>query len=352
MPDPVPATMHALRLHRPADASQRAEVRWEEVATPQPSGTEVLVRVDACAVDADDLAIVAGARSTAEVPVTLGRAAAGVVVATGPQAPDWQPGDPVVVDGGVSCGRCRYCTTARDNLCVARRTLGRDQDGAHAGFVLSDARHLLPASGDLPAATLAVAARTVAVVYHALKRAGVGEGVTLGVHGLGARGLHAVLLARLAGAHVIAVGRGERTEQALAWGADEAVADEAGGLGARVREVTEGGLDCALELTGEPGHVAAAVEGLRAGGRVALTRAAGGLPPAALRRAIDRELDVVGTHDATLQDLGEVIDLLADGRLDLSRSVAQEVATADLPDRLEELARASGDPDSLVAVPR
>lgn len=344
--------MHALRLHRPADAAQRADVRWEEVPTPSPEGTEVLVRVDACAVDIDDLAIVAGERSTPEVPVTLGRAAAGVVAATGPQAHDWQPGDPVVVDGGVSCGRCLYCTTARDNLCVARRTLGREQDGAHAGFVLTDARHLLPASGDLPAATLAVAARTVAVVYHALKRAGVGEDVTLGVHGLGARGLHAVLLARLAGAHVIAIGPGERSEEALAWGADEAVAEEGGALGARVREVTEGGLDCALELTGDSAHLEAAVDGLRAGGRVALTRATASLSPAALQRTIDRELDVVGTHDATLQDLGEVIDLLADGRLDLSRSVPEQVATAELAQRLPALAHVRGDADSLVAMPR
>jgi threonine dehydrogenase-like Zn-dependent dehydrogenase len=64
---------------------------------------------------------------------------------------------------------------------------------------------------------------------------------------------------------------------------------------------------------------------------------------------VDEELDLVGSPDPTLQDVGELLDLLADGRLDLTRSVGERVHTGELPDRLPELLER--DPVSVVAAP-
>lgn len=348
----VPETSPALRLHRPGAGRDGADVRWEEVPTPQPAPGEVLVRVGATALDGDDLALAGGVVAPAALPVTLGRAAAGTVEVAGPGAGDWEPGDPVAYDGSVPCGRCGYCTTGRDNLCIARQVLGRDRDGAHAAFVVADARHLLPAPGEVPAALVAVVVRSVAVPYHALKRAGVGEGVTLAVHGLGGRGRHAVLLAKLAGAHVVGLDPdAERRERALDWGADEVIDSGRGETAGRVREVTEGGADCSLELTGRLHEVEAAADCLRPGGRAAFTRRGDwSLSSSILARGVDEERDLVGAHDPTLQDVGELLDLLADGRLDLSRSVDRRVATAQLAGLLLGGA-ADDDPDVVVASP-
>ena len=344
---------HALRLHAPADDGGAGELRLDELPAPTLDEHEVLVRVEASVLDPDDLAATAGAIRPRGLPRTLGRGGAGVVVAAGTASDDWAAGDPVAIDGGASCGRCVYCTTGRDNLCVAGRRLGLERDGTHARLVVVDGRHLVPAPGDVDPAQVAMLTRTVAVPYHALKRAGVGEDVTLAVHGCGGRGLHAVLLAQLAGAEVVAVDAdAARRDTALAWGAIAAVDATGGDVGARVREVTEGGVDCSLELTGRSEQLRAAVESLRPGGRAALVGTGlGALPGAVLDRLTADELDVVGAGDPTLQDLGELLDLLADHRLDLSRSLPRRVATHELPDVLAELREVDGDPDLVVASP-
>jgi alcohol dehydrogenase, propanol-preferring len=349
VPEPVPETMSALRLHEAAAPGHPADLRWEQVPTPRPAATQVLVRVDACGLG-DDLPLISGEETPPVRPVTLGREASGVIAATGPQVADWQPGDRVAIVGGIVCERCVYCTSGRDNLCIAHRALGRDRDGAHAEFVLVDEHALLAAPGELGAELVALVTRTVAVPYHALKRAGAGEGVTLSVHGLDGRGLHAIQLARLTGAHVIGVDRGERLERALDWGADEVVDTDEGDVAHRVRELTEGGVDRSLELTGQAESVPAAVDCLRPGGRATLQRAgAWTLPQDTLARVVDQELDLVGSPDPTLQDVGELLDLLADGRLDLTRSVGMRVHTSELPARLPELVE--HDPVSIVAAP-
>lgn len=352
MSETVPETMHALRLHRPGPGRD-ADLRWEEVPTPRPAAGQVLVRVEACGLDDEDLALIGGARTAPGLPVTLGREAAGVVAATGAGPTDWEPGDRVALAGGIVCERCVYCSTGRDNLCIARAALGRDRDGAHAELVVVDEHALLAAPGELAPEVVALTTRTVAVPYHALKRGGAGEGVTLSVHGLGGRGLHAIQLARLAGAHVIGVDRGDRLERARDWGADEVVDAEVQDVAHRVRELTEGGVDRSLELTGNEASVRTAVDCLRPGGRATLTGAGDRtLPRATLSRVVDEELDVVGSPAPTRQDVGELLDLLTEGRLDLTRSVGAHVATGELPTLLGDLLDGRTDPVSVVASPR
>ena len=349
MSHPVPETMNALRLHEPGAPERPADLRWEGVPTPRPTATQVLVRVDACGLG-DDLPLLSGEHAPGGLPITLGREASGVIAATGPQVADWQRGDRVAVVGGIVCERCVYCTSGRDNLCIARQSLGRDRDGAHAEFVLVDELALLAAPGELSAELVALVTRTVAIPYHALKRAGAGEGVTLSVHGLDGRGLHAIQLARLTGAHVIGVDHGGRLERARDWGADEVVDTDEDDVAHRVRELTEGGVDRSLELTGQARSVRTAVDCLRPGGRATLAGAGGWtLPEATLARVVAEELDLVGSPDPTLQDIGELLDLLDDGRLDLTRSVGVRVRTSELPSRLPELLES--DPVTIVAGP-
>jgi alcohol dehydrogenase, propanol-preferring len=346
---PVPETMNALRLHAAGAPDRPADLRWEQVPTPRPSAGQALVQVDACGLG-DDLPLLSGEHPSPGLPVTLGREASGVIVATGPEVADWQPGDRVALVGGIVCERCMYCTGGRDNLCIARQLLGRDRDGAHAEFVLVDERALLAAPGELAPELVALVTRTVAVPYHALKRSGLGEGLTLSVHGLDGRGLHAIQLARLTGAHVIGVDRGERLERARDWGADEIVDTDEGDVALRIRELTEGGVDRSVELSGRAQSVRTAVDCLRPGGRATLQRAGGWtLPEDTLARVVDQELDLVGSPDPTLQDVGELLDLLADGRLDLTRSVGVRVHTGELPTRMPELLER--DPVSVVAAP-
>ena len=71
-------------------------------------------------------------------PVIGGHEGAGIVVEVGPGVTSVQPGDHVSASFIPSCGRCRYCSTGRQNLCDAGA-------GAMQNGMITDgtARHLL-----------------------------------------------------------------------------------------------------------------------------------------------------------------------------------------------------------------
>lgn len=348
------AAMRAVRLHAPREGQRREDLRVEEAPAPEPAAGEVLVEVAASGIDEDDLDLTRGiTTSGAGLPVTLGGEAVGRIVEVGAGAEDWQPGDRVVVVGTSPCGRCPPCLAGSDHLCVALDALGRDRDGTHADHVVADARHVLPAPVEVADETAAIVARSVALPYHACKRAGVVEDVVVAVHGLGGRALHAILLAQLAGAHVIAVGSGaSRLERARAWGADEVVDAATGDVAGRLRELSEGGVDRSIELAGDPDAVEHAVAGLRPGGRAAVTLTGGwSLRAETSRAVVADELDVVGARRPSVSDVGEVLDLLADGRLDLGRSVTHRVGLDEVPGALRRLEDDEDEPVRIVALP-
>ncbi len=346
----VPETMRAVRLHAPRREQHDADLRVEQVPTPRPGPGQVLVRVHACGVDEADVAVSDNQFSPA-LPLTLGREAAGVVATLGDDVADWQPRDRVAIAATQPCGRCPYCAAGRDNLCIAGRTLGTDVDGAHADYVVVDERYLLPVPPEVSDEQAALVTQAVAGPYHALKRGGVGEGVTASIHGLRGRGLHAVLLAKLTGAHVIGVDEGEeRLARALDWGADEVVDTADPDVAGRVHQLTEGGTDRAFEFTGLVETLDTAVRCLRPGGRATVT----GWDPAGLRtvpmaRLVTDELELVGSGAPTVQDIGELLDLLTDGRLDLGRSVTHRVGPDEVPAALRRLAVDEGHPVRIMA---
>jgi D-arabinose 1-dehydrogenase-like Zn-dependent alcohol dehydrogenase len=342
----LPATMRALRLHAPAADGHAAQLAVEPVERPDPGAVEVLVEVGACALGEEDRRIVRGEAPTEGRPRTLGRESAGTIRAVGAEVADWQPGDRVAVLPARACHRCRYCLAGRENLCLHRRTLGVDTDGGLAGYLVADPACLVPVPPGVAADQAALTTDTVASPYHALKRAGVGDGMALAVVGLGGLGLHTVQLARLAGATVVGVDPDPvARERALDWGAEEVVDPSHGDAARAVKLLTDGGVDRAIEVAGEPAAAEQAVRCLAPGGRAVLVGRSGGPPPAlALDRLVDEELEVVGSSGATAQDLGELLDLLDDGRLDLGRSVTDRVSLDDAVAALTEPAPAEGRP--------
>ncbi|MBY5163345.1 alcohol dehydrogenase catalytic domain-containing protein [Salsipaludibacter albus] len=343
MPQPLPDTMRAARLHATASDPERgpsaADVRIDELAVPEPGPGEVLVAVAACGVCASDLHVALGITPAATLPLTLGHEAAGTIAAVGDDVGDWQVGDRVLVPAGRSCGTCALCRTGRDNLCQEVAVLGVDVDGAQAGWVRVPARLPLPVPGHVDLVEAAILADAVATPYHALKRGGIGDGMVAVVIGLGGLGMHALQLARLAGAEVIGIDVDEvALQRAREWGAVEVVDASRPDAGAHVRSLTGGGADVSFEFVGSADTAALASSVLAPGGRATLAgigrdRLAG--PPLGL--FVSREQEVVGSFGATTSDVNELLDLLDAGRLDLSRSISHRLDIDDFPTALEML---------------
>src|SRR5262245_52504330 len=115
--------MRAMVLEAP-----RTALRLVDLPDPSPGPNEVVLRVEACAVCRTDLHVVDGELPDPKRPVVPGHEIVGTVTAAGAAA-RWPVGTRVGVGWlGRTCGRCAYCTSGRENLCVEARFTGYQLD--------------------------------------------------------------------------------------------------------------------------------------------------------------------------------------------------------------------------------
>ena len=202
--------MLALRFHG------QSRLRAEEVPVPEPGAGEVLVRIRACGVCRTDLHLVDGELPSPRRPVVPGHEIVGVVERLGPGVRAPATGTRVGVPWlGWTCGRCAYCASGRENLCVEARFHGYTRDGGYAQFVVADARYAfrLPERYDDARAAPLLCAGLIG--HRAYRMAG--DAPRLGLYGFGAA---AHLLAQVAAAQGRRVHaftrRGDERAQALA----------------------------------------------------------------------------------------------------------------------------------------
>jgi alcohol dehydrogenase, propanol-preferring len=160
-----------VRLHRPV---------------PEPGPGQVRIRVAACGVCRTDLHLAEGDLAPRHHLVTPGHEVVGTVDALGPGSNRWQEGQRIGIPWlARTCGRCRFCTSSRENLCVSPRFTGWDIDGGYAEFAVVDEAYayLLPERfDDVTAAPLLCAG---IIGYRALILADLPAGGRLGIYGFG-----------------------------------------------------------------------------------------------------------------------------------------------------------------------
>lgn len=329
--------MKAARLHRPKEP-----LHVEEIPAPEPGPGEVLVRVGACGLCGTDVHIAReGTVPTAYAPITLGHEPAGTVAKVGPGVEGWKEGDRVAVYPQETCGSCSFCREGRDSLCSRARVLGLQREGALAEFLSVPATSLMRLPDSIPFEQGAILADAVATPFHAVaSRGGLRAGERVAVFGCGGLGTHAVQIAKLFGAaEVIAVDLSDAAlERARRAGADRTVNGSAESPAKKIRELTGGGVDLALEFVGSAKTVDQAVKSLRRGGRAVAV----GIGPEEMRLVppytfVGSEFQLTGSFGSTKAELEQVVGLVASGKLDLSGSVSGTFSLADANTALEKV---------------
>jgi alcohol dehydrogenase, propanol-preferring len=172
--------MRLMQLDQPGKPLQLVS---REIRRPGPG--QVLVRVSACGVCRTDLHIVDGELPALGRPVVPGHEVVGTVVEMGAGADRFVTSQRVGVAWlGWTCGRCRYCSTGRENLCDDARFTGYHLDGGYAEYALADSRYCfaLPRGySDAEAAPLLCAGL---IGYRSLAMAG--DAGRIGIYGFGA----------------------------------------------------------------------------------------------------------------------------------------------------------------------
>lgn len=334
-------TMHmrAARLCKAGDP-----LVLDDVPIPVPGADEVLVEVSACGLCGTDIHLaVDGDIPVSRTPITLGHEAAGTIVALGEGVEGFAIGQRVALFPSAICGRCRFCCMGRESLCENSKVYGMSRDGALAQFVAAPTFGLIAIPDGVSLQQAAIVTDGVATPFHALRsRGALKAGEAVAVIGCGGLGAHAILLARLMGAGFIAAVDvlPEARARALEFGADVAINPaDTPDVGKALRRSYGRGADLALEFVGRAVSVEMALRALDVGGRAVIVGVGAEraqLPP--LVSFVGREAAVLGSFGMDKRDIGDLLALIARGRLDLSRSITQTYALGEINEALMRLA--------------
>jgi NADPH:quinone reductase-like Zn-dependent oxidoreductase len=292
----------------------------EDVPLPTPGPGEVRVKVEAVSINHLDLWVRRGGPAfKLEYPHRLGSDVAGTVDEVGAGVTDLAPGQKVVVQPGLSCGRCVACLGGHDNLCRDYRILGENTQGGYAERLVVPRVNIAPFPGALGFAEAAASILPFLTAWQMLVgKARIRPGDRVLVHGAGSGvGVAAIQIARLHGARVIATaGSAEKLARARELGAEDTIDYGTQDFVAEVRRLTDKrGVDVVFEHIGGDTFVKS-IRAVRTGGRIVTCGATSGFTPQIdLRHVFFRQIEILGSTMGSKGDLLEVLDHVAAGRL-------------------------------------
>jgi NADPH:quinone reductase-like Zn-dependent oxidoreductase len=291
----------------------------ETLPIPEPGPGEVRVKIRAVALNHLDVWVRKGGPAFhVEYPHRLGSDVAGIVDAVGAGVTA-SVGTKVVVQPGLSCGRCAACLSGHDNLCRYYKILGENTQGGYAEYIVVPQVNLAPYPERLDFPQAAACILTFLTAWQMVVHKGrVQPGDVVLVQGAGSGiGVAAIQIARLYGARVLATaGTAEKCARAVALGAEVAIDYATQDFVAEAKRLTgKRGVDVVIEHVG--GEVfAQSLRATRAGGRVVTCGATAGFHPAIdLRQIFFRQVEVLGSTMGSKSDLLAVLEHVAAGRL-------------------------------------
>ena len=308
--------MKAIRFH---DHGGPEVLRLEEVPDPVIGPGEALVRVRACALNHLDLWQRRGLRRVAiPLPHISGSDVSGIVVDS--KGGEFPAGTRVMLQPGVSCGRCLACLSGSDNECPHYEVLGyRNHPGGYAELVKAPVQNLVPIADAVSFVDAAAFPLTFVTAWHMLiTRANLqrGEDVLVLAAGSGV-GQAAVQIARLVGARVIATaGTDAKLERARAIGAAEVINHHTQDIAEEVKRLTNRrGVDVVVEHVGVATW-AKSVRSLARNGRLVTCGATtGGDAGVDLLALFSKRLSILGSYMGTKAELIRAAEHLFAGRL-------------------------------------
>ena len=291
-------------------------LRYEEAPDPVRGPGEVLVRVRACALNHLDIW---NRRGVVRLPLPhiLGADVAGEVVES--SASEFPAGRRVMLQPGLSCGRCEACLEGRDNECPYYDVLGSQSDGGYAELVRVPVQNVIALPDAIGLVEAAAFPLTFVTAWHMLiTRARIRPGEDVLVLGAGSGvGQAAIQIAWLHGARVFATaGTDEKLGRARELGAHEVINHYTQDLPAEIRRFTDKrGVDVVIEHVGEATWERS-LKCLARGGRLVTCGATTGYKAGIdLRFLFARQYSLMGSYMGTKAELLRAAQFFFGGQL-------------------------------------
>ena len=295
-----------------------------ETETPQPQGTEVLIKTVACGVCHSDIHMHDGVfelgggkqLEVGQEGMILGHEIFGKVVALGPDAEGAAIGDLRVVFPWIGCGECAACQRGDEQLCTPGRALGVAQHGGFADHVLVPHSRYLFDKGDVNDSLAATYACSGLTAYGALKKVGElqadDEVVIIGAGGVGSM---AIQIAKAMGIDPIVVDIDEgKLQTARNFGATRTFNSSDPQTAKAIRKAT-GGAYAALDFVGAEASVNYGLNCLRKGGMLVIIGLYGGALSMPIPFIPMNARIIQGIYVGSLQDMSELMTMVRDGKI-------------------------------------
>ena len=289
----------------------------EDAEIPVPAPDEVLIKVEACGVCHSDLHIAEGDWTSflkvVKKPLIPGHEVVGRVIEKGEDVSHLEVGDRVGVAWvHWTCGECDMCREGRENLCKKQIITGAMVDGGYAEFMKAKASHALKVPDSLSSEQAAPFYCAGLTVYRAIKNAGIEPGQRVAIFGIGGLGHLAVQIAKAFGGEVIAVDIAqEKLELAQSLGASATINARTSDAVKELRKL--GGAHVAVVTSGSKAAYDSAFYATRASGTLVVV----GMPAEELSFPAMkmREVKIMASATGTRDDLREILEMAADGRV-------------------------------------
>ena len=338
----------------------------EEVIIDDPIGAEVLVDVQASGLCHSDLHLVEDDDKFFPFPAVIGHEISGIVEAVGPEVSGIKVGDHVVASLEQVCGHCANCLKGQPQSCTQQQECVRGA-GEKPRLSFPDGRPITQAFGTGGFAEKAlihenqlavvnnqvkwdeaacIGCATITGAGAAINTAHVRPGDTVAVIGTGGIGLNIISGARICGAkRIIAIDLlDNKLEFARKFGATDVINSKNEDPVAKVRELTDGGVDQAFEAIGLPVTMKQAWDMLGVGGTaypIGLTK-----PDATVSLEINpadllvhqRGFKGVWMGSTNIKhDIPMYADFAVDGRLNMHDIVSQHIKLSQIDEAYKQL---------------
>src|ERR1700710_1624598 len=311
-------------------ADFNAPLKEVDSPTPQPSGTQVLVKVKAAGVCHSDLHIWEGGYDLGHgrkplslkdrgvsLPRTMGHETVGEVLAFGPdaktEAAGVKIGDVVLVYPLLGCGKCETCVGGDENMCAVKPgAIGVYCDGGYADhMIVPHPKYLLNLRG-LDPVTAAPYACSGVTTYSALKKVEFAFNSPIVIFGAGGLGLMALsLLKAMGGKGAIVVDIDARKREAAeAAGALATVDGKAPDALEQLAKAAGGPIRAVIDLVGNAQTTQLGFDCLTKGGKLVIVVLFGGGAPWALPLIPIKAVTIQGSYVGNLRETQELLDLV------------------------------------------
>jgi alcohol dehydrogenase/propanol-preferring alcohol dehydrogenase len=297
--------------------------------TPQPQGSEVVVRVGSCGVCHSDVHLHDGyfdlggdakldMTRALQPPRTLGHEIAGTVVAVGPEATGVQLGERRVVYPWIGCGSCSLCQAGQEHLCNSPRALGIHRDGGFADHVVVPHPRYLLEFGSLEEEQACTYACSGLTAYSALKKVvPLGPRDPLLIIGAGGVGLSGIRLARqmFDTPPIVVELDPAKWDIAREAGAGQVIDPKADGALKSLVKATGGGVAAAIDFVGAAATFNFGFGALRKAGKLVCVGLFGGSTPIVPAMVSMKAVSVMGSYVGSLQEMQELMAIARSGVL-------------------------------------